>query len=158
MCKSVKNATFADYNTVGLNGIIFRGQLDLREANKKLQAAGAQNAKAGEDTAHAKKQLQEEFKKLDDARRQFEEQRRTVENKRKDVEEKEKALAELDRQLKKRKEQMDQMEASLRKVRFKYTAHTTLQKYVYVSRISRRSVVDLLLRVTNRCNYYCYAM
>lgn len=39
-----------------------------------------------------------------------------VENKRKDVEEKEKSLMELDRQLKKRKEQMDQMEASLRKV------------------------------------------
>lgn len=39
-----------------------------------------------------------------------------MENKRKDVEEKEKSLAELDRQLKKRKEQMDQMEASLRKV------------------------------------------
>lgn len=39
-----------------------------------------------------------------------------VEARRKDVEEKEKALAEVDRQLKKRKEQMDQMEASLRKV------------------------------------------
>lgn len=41
-----------------------------------------------------------------------------VENKRKDVEEKEKSLMELDRQLKKRKEQMDQMEASLRKVSY----------------------------------------
>lgn len=39
-----------------------------------------------------------------------------VENKRKDVEEKERSLTELDKQLKKRKEQMDQMEASLRKV------------------------------------------
>lgn len=42
-----------------------------------------------------------------------------VENKRKDVEEKEKSLMELDRQLKKRKEQMDQMEASLRKVSYR---------------------------------------
>lgn len=95
----------------------FYTQLDLHEANKKLQAVGAQNAKAGDDSAQARRQIQEEFKKLEDARKQFDEQRRTVENKRKDIEEREKALAELDRQLKKRKEQMDQMEASLRKVR-----------------------------------------
>lgn len=50
-----------------------------------------------------------------------------MENKRKDVEEKEKALAELDRQLKKRKEQMDQMEASLRKVSLKYIMLNNIQ-------------------------------
>ncbi|XP_050680533.1 ELKS/Rab6-interacting/CAST family member 1-like isoform X6 [Leptidea sinapis] len=92
---------------------VLQRKLDLREANKKLQAG--QSAKAGEDTAQAKKQLQEEYKKLEDARKQFEDNRRAVDNKRKDVEEKEKSLMELDRQLKKRKEQMDQMEASLRK-------------------------------------------
>lgn len=63
-----------------------------------------------------------------------------MENKRKDVEEKEKALTELDRQLKKRKEQMDQMEASLRKVSLKYLTliayHTVRLNIVAKKKIS----------------------
>lgn len=53
-----------------------------------------------------------------------------VENKRKDVEEKEKSLMELDRQLKKRKEQMDQMEASLRKVSYRNKSYIFETNYL----------------------------
>lgn len=60
-----------------------------------------------------------------------------MENKRKEVEEKEKALAELDRQLKKRKEQMDQMEASLRKVGLKIMMKT-LRCILYISHLAEK--------------------
>lgn len=88
-------------------------QLDLHEANKKLQSS---QSNSHDNTGAMRKQLEDEKKNIEDMKKHLDEQRKNFDSKRKEVEEKEKELNELDRQLKKRKEQMDQLEASLKKV------------------------------------------
>lgn len=89
-------------------------QLDLHEANKKIQQVSA--AKPGEDMSAIKRQLDEQSKKIDEQSRQVEDQRRSVDNKLKQINEREKGLQELDKQLQRRKDQLDQLEMSLKKV------------------------------------------
>lgn len=91
--------------------------MDLHEANKKLQAAGQQ--KPGEDMSAIKKQLEDQRKHIEDQSRQVDEQRKNVDSKFKQINERERALQELDKQLQRRKDQIDHLEASLKKV-FKY--------------------------------------
>lgn len=88
-------------------------QVDLHEANKKLQAGGA---KPGVDTSQERKQLEEQKRQLEEQRKQIEERARISDSKLRTAEEKERALQALDQDLKKRKAKMDQLEQQLQKV------------------------------------------
>lgn len=85
--------------------------MDLQEATKKV---GQQ--RPGEDLGPQKRQLEEQRRHIEDQAKKMEEQRKIVDSKVKQVEEKERQFVEIDKQLKKRREQMDQLEASLQKV------------------------------------------
>ena len=89
-------------------------QVDLHEANKKIQAGGA---KPGVDTSHERKQLDDMRRQLEEQRKQTEERARTSDNRLKAAEEKERMLQGLDQELKKRKAKMDQLEQQLQRVR-----------------------------------------
>lgn len=93
---------------------MFSIQVELLEANKKLQAAGA--AKAGVDTSQSQRQIEEQKRQLEEAMRQVEEKARTVDQKARSIDEKERALQNMDTELKKRKAKMDQLEQQLQKV------------------------------------------
>lgn len=95
-------------------------QMDLLEANKKLQSTAVGQAKAGEDTNALRRQMEEQRKQLDEQARQVDEHRKNADSKLKQVNEKEKALLEMEKQLQKRKEQMDNLEASLKKVSLQF--------------------------------------
>jgi len=82
-------------------------QLDLYDANQKLQSGGVQN---DAEVSAQRKQLEEQ-------RRRLEEHRKQLDGKVKQLEEKEKALADIDQKLKKRKDRIDQMEAQMQKVK-----------------------------------------
>lgn len=88
-------------------------QVDLHEANKKLQAGAA---KAGADTMQERKQMEEQRRQLDEQRRQTDDRAKNVDQKARMTEEKERALQNLDQELKKRKARMDQLEQQLQKV------------------------------------------
>lgn len=88
-------------------------QVDLHEANKKLQAGAA---KAGADTTQERKQLEDQRRQLDEQRRQTDDRAKSVEQKARTIEEKERMLQNLDQDLKKRKARMDQLEQQLQKV------------------------------------------
>lgn len=88
-------------------------QVDLHEANKKLQAGAA---KAGADTIQERKQLEDQKRLLDDQRRQTEERAKSVDQKARTVEEKERTLQTQEQELRKRKVKMDQLEQQLQKV------------------------------------------
>lgn len=88
-------------------------QVDLHEANKKLQAGAA---KVGADTTQERKQLEEHRRQLDEQRRQMDERAKSVDQKARTIEEKERTLQNLDQDLKKRKARMDQLEQQLQKV------------------------------------------
>lgn len=88
-------------------------QVDLHEANKKLQAGAA---KAGADTMQERKQMEEQRRQLDEQRRQMDDRAKSVDQKSRMTEEKERALQNLDQELKKRKARMDQLEQQLQKV------------------------------------------
>lgn len=90
-------------------------QVDLHEANKKLQAGAA---KAGADTMQERKQMEEQRRQLDEQRRQTDDRAKNVDQKARMTEEKERALQNLDQELKKRKARMDQLEQQLQKVIF----------------------------------------
>lgn len=83
-------------------------QVDLHEANKKLQAGAT---KAGIDTTQERRQLEEQ-------KRQMEERAKSVDQKARTIEEKERTLQSLDQDLKKRKAKMDQLEQQLQRVIF----------------------------------------
>lgn len=88
-------------------------QVDLHEANKKLQAGAA---KAGADTIQERKQMEEQRRQMEEQRRQTEERAKSVDQKARAIEEKERTLQSLDQDLKKRKARMDQLEQQLQKV------------------------------------------
>lgn len=88
-------------------------QVDLHEANKKLQAGAA---KAGIDTTQERRQLEEQKRQLEEQRRQTEERAKSVDQKARTIEEKERTLQSLDQDLKKRKAKMDQLEQQLQRV------------------------------------------
>lgn len=89
-------------------------QVDLHEANKKLQAGAA---KAGIDTTQERRQLEEQKRQLEEQRRQTEERAKSVDQKARTIEEKERTLQSLDQDLKKRKAKMDQLEQQLQRVK-----------------------------------------
>lgn len=99
---------------------VFFIQVDLHEANKKLQA-GAQ--KAGADTSQERKQLDDQRRQIDEQRKQLEERIRAIDQKSRSVEEKEKALQNLDQDLKKRKARMDQLEQQLQRVSLLHSSY-----------------------------------
>lgn len=88
-------------------------QVDLHEANKKLQAGAA---KVGADTMQERKQMEEQRRQWEEQRRQTEERAKSVDQKARAIEEKERMLQSLDQDLKKRKARMDQLEQQLQKV------------------------------------------
>lgn len=88
-------------------------QVDLHEANKKLQAGAA---KAGIDTTQERRQLEEQKRQVEEQRRQTEERAKSVDQKARTIEEKERTLQSLDQDLKKRKAKMDQLEQQLQRV------------------------------------------
>lgn len=88
-------------------------QVDLHEANKKLQAGAA---KAGADTMQERKQMEDQRRQLEEQRRQMDERAKSVDQKARTTEEKERTLQNLDQDLKKRKARMDQLEQQLQKV------------------------------------------
>lgn len=88
-------------------------QVDLHEANRKLQAGAA---KTGTDTTQERRHLEEQRRQLEDQRRQTEERVKSVDQKARTLEEKERALQSLDQDLKKRKAKMDQLEQQLQRV------------------------------------------
>jgi uncharacterized protein (DUF3084 family) len=88
-------------------------QVDLHEANKKLQAGAA---RAGADTMQERKQLDEQKRQIEEQRRQTEDRAKSVDQKGRTLEEKERMLQNLDQDLKKRKARMDQLEQQLQKV------------------------------------------
>lgn len=96
-----------------LQSVLSWTQVDLHEANKKLQAGAA---KAGADTIQERKQMDEQKRQLEDQRRQVEERAKSIDQKARTTEEKERMLQNLDQDLKKRKARMDQLEQQLQKV------------------------------------------
>lgn len=108
-------------------------QVDLHEANKKLQVGAA---KAGADSIQERKQLDEQRRQLDEQRRQMDERAKSVDQKARTTEEKERTLQNLDQDLKKRKARMDQLEQQLQKVtvivvqrRIKFRIRHVLRQY-----------------------------
>lgn len=96
-------------------------QVDLHEANKKLQAGAA---KAGTDTTQERK-LEDQRRQLEEQRRQIEERAKSIDQKARTIEEKERMLQNLDQELKKRKARMDQLEQQLQKVNIFFALKNT---------------------------------
>lgn len=86
---------------------VLQRKMELMEVSKKMHNNVAPQ-KQNEEIIAQKKQL-------DEQRRQFEEQRKTVDSKHKQMLEKEKHINEMDQDLRRRKDQMDKLEAQLKK-------------------------------------------
>lgn len=103
-------------------------QVDLHEANKKLQAGGG---KPGVDTSQERKQLDDQRRQLEEHRKQVEERARGAESRLKAVEEKERMLQGLDQELKKRKAKMDQLEQQLQRVKIYWKTITLTLNWIF---------------------------